>query len=98
MALGGNQLIRRSCRPSKRETCCNRLTLTFTWRPGGRGCGGGGATLDDVAAEGEPVDDFGAEPGSVNVLVHQLELVGDNEEDVRPRVPTRMFVIPPIMP
>ena len=34
--------------------------------------------------------------GSVNVLVHQLDrLVGDNEEDVRPRVPTRMFVIPP---
>ena len=35
--------------------------------------------------------------GSVNVLVHQLDrLVGDNEEDVQPRVPTRMFVIPPI--
>ena len=37
--------------------------------------------------------------GSVNVLVHQLDrLVGDNEEDMRARVPTRMFVIPPIMP
>jgi hypothetical protein len=34
--------------------------------------------------------------GSVNVLVHQLDrLVGDNEADVRPRAPTRMFVIPP---
>tara|TARA_B100000519_G_scaffold134563_1_gene116229 strand:- start:319 stop:504 length:186 start_codon:yes stop_codon:yes gene_type:complete len=28
-----------------------------------------GAGLDDDAAEGEPVDDRGAEPGSVNVLV-----------------------------
>jgi hypothetical protein len=41
--------------------------LTFRWRPGGRG----GASFDDVAAEGEPIDDCGAEPGSVNGLIHQ---------------------------
>ncbi len=49
---------------------------------GGFGLGGAGQAVgvgtgfDDVAAEGEPIDDRGAEPGSVKVLVQPENAIG----------------------